>query len=246
MALYGVAKRTHWIGVALLLISSLLLLVTTISAPILKDVAFLHVILTNKTEIRNSSVTFGTLGYCILDVPPVQTDQDWCSKRHVGYEPADIMAKIDKTSFSEIAAGTSDGLTRVMVLHPVACGLAFVAFLCSIGAGVIGSLVGAFAAFVAWILVLISLAVDFSLFGILRHHVNTDKSGSQAKFGSAIWILLASFVTLFLGMLIVFFTCCSARREKKRGGVGVKNEGYPPAQSTAGAGGPRKKRFGLF
>ncbi|KAK3673355.1 hypothetical protein LTR78_006901 [Recurvomyces mirabilis] len=245
MALYSVAKRTHWIGVALLFISSLLLLFTTISAPIMNGVSLLHVTLTNETQIRHSSVSFGTFGYCILDVPPIQTDQDWCTKRYIGYEPADIMAKIDKTSFSEIAAGTSDSLTRVMVLHPVACGLTFVAFLCSMGAGVVGSLAGVFVAFVAWILVLISLAVDFSLFGIVRHHVNTDKSGSQAKFGSAIWLLLASFVTLFLGMLIVFFTCCSAQREKKRG-AGVKNEGYPSAQSTAGAAGPKKKRFGLF
>lgn len=28
--------------------------------------------LTNKTDIRNSSVTFGTFGHCILDVPPLQ------------------------------------------------------------------------------------------------------------------------------------------------------------------------------
>ncbi len=55
-----------------LLVASILLLITTISAPVLKDIAILKVMLTNKTEIRNSSVIFGTFGHCILDVPPVQ------------------------------------------------------------------------------------------------------------------------------------------------------------------------------
>lgn len=154
------------------------------------------------------------------------------------------MAVIDHTSFSEIAAGTSDSLTRVMVLHPIACGLAFIAFLLSLGSGIIGSLAGALVAFIAWVLTLISLAVDFSLFGIVRHHVNKDKSGSHATFGTGIWLLLASFVTLFFGMLIVLFTCASARREKKRAAAMPKNEGYPPADGPVTA--PRRKRFGIF
>lgn len=48
-------------GVILLLIASILLLVTTISAPVIKDIAILKVMLTNYTDIRNSSVIFGTV-----------------------------------------------------------------------------------------------------------------------------------------------------------------------------------------
>ncbi|KAK5126153.1 hypothetical protein LTR85_011509 [Meristemomyces frigidus] len=131
-----------------------------------------------------------------------------------------------------------------MVLHPIACGLAFIAFLLSLGSGIIGFLAGALVALIAWLLTLISLAVDFSVFGIVRHHVNQDKSGSHAKFGSGIWLLLASFVTLFFGMLIVLFTCASARREKKRAAAATKNEGYPPADGAVAV--PGRKRFGLF
>lgn len=171
------------------------------------------------------------------------TQQDYCTKHHIGYNPADIMAIVDHTSFSEMAAGTSDSLTRVMVLHPIACGLAFIAFLVSLGAGIIGSLAGAIVAFVAWVVTLVALAVDFSLFGIVKHHVNRDKSGSHAEFGSGMWLLLASFVTLFFGMLIVFFTCCSAHREKRRAASASKNEGYPAADGNVA---PRKKRFGVF
>ncbi|KXL45238.1 hypothetical protein M433DRAFT_154594 [Acidomyces richmondensis BFW] len=172
------------------------------------------------------------------------TDQDYCTKSHIGYDPANVMARIDyslhpsSTSFSEIAAGTSDSLTRVMILHPIACGLAFIAFLLSLGAGVVGSLAGFFVGFIAWILTVIVLATDFTVFGIVRHHVNNDGSGSHAYFGIAIWLLVAAFVVLFFGMFIVLFTCCSARRERKRSAVS-KHEADGPT-------GQRRKRFGLF
>lgn len=61
----------HSIGVALIFIASILLLITTISSPVIGDIAILKVMLTNSTNIRHSSVTFGTFGHCILDVPPV-------------------------------------------------------------------------------------------------------------------------------------------------------------------------------
>jgi hypothetical protein len=62
----------HHVGTFLLFAAAVLLLITTITAPVIGDMAILKVMLTNKTEIRNSSVTFGTFGHCILDVPPVQ------------------------------------------------------------------------------------------------------------------------------------------------------------------------------
>ena len=65
---------THWyrIGVAFIFIASILLLVTTISSPVIGDIAILKVMLTNFTDFRHSSVTFGAFGHCILDVPPIQ------------------------------------------------------------------------------------------------------------------------------------------------------------------------------
>jgi len=61
----------HTIGVALIFISAILLLITTISAPVVGDIAILKVTLTNQTNLRHSSVTFGTFGHCVLDVAPV-------------------------------------------------------------------------------------------------------------------------------------------------------------------------------
>lgn len=62
----------HHVGTFLLFASAILLLVTTISAPVIGDIAILKVMLTNRSDIRNSSVTFGTFGHCVLDVAPVE------------------------------------------------------------------------------------------------------------------------------------------------------------------------------
>jgi uncharacterized membrane protein len=123
-----------------------------------------------------------------------------------------------------------------MILHPIASGVAFIAWIVSIGAGVIGSLLAVLTAFVAWILCLAVIATDFSAFGVLRHRVNHSKSGSHAYFGSALWCLCVAFVLLFVAMIIVTFTCWSARRDKKKAAT-LQRE-------TKAA--PRKKRFGLF
>ena len=85
----------HWIGVIFLFIAAILLLVTTISAPVIGDIAILKVMLANSSDIRHSSVTFGTFGHCVLDVAPAKTDQDYCYPKSIGYKPADVMGTID-------------------------------------------------------------------------------------------------------------------------------------------------------
>lgn len=76
------------------------------------------------------------------------------------------MSQIDGTGFSRAASASADGLTHAMILHPIACGVAFIAFLLSVGAGVVGSLLGALVAGLAWILTLVVMAIDFTLFGV--------------------------------------------------------------------------------
>lgn len=65
MAVTGII---HHIGTALLFIAAVLLLITTISAPVVNDISIFKVTLTNSSTQRNSSVTFGTFGYCVRDV----------------------------------------------------------------------------------------------------------------------------------------------------------------------------------
>lgn len=60
----------HWVGVIFLLAAAICLLISTITAPVIHDIAMLKVTLTNSSDLRHSSVTFGTFGHCVLDVAP--------------------------------------------------------------------------------------------------------------------------------------------------------------------------------
>jgi len=222
----------HHVGTFLLFAAAILLLVTTISAPVVGDIAILKVTLTNTSALRNSSVTFGTFGYCVLDVAPANTDQDYCTGKHIGYDPAEVMASIDGTGFSTVSGDTAKGLTRVMILHPVACGVAFIAFLLAIGAGFFGSLLAAVFAAIAWIITLVVMVTDFVSFGIIKNNVNKDGTGSVAVFGPAMWTILAAMIILFFATFIVLFSCCSARRHAHDGVGHNKEAGYVGGTTT--------------
>jgi len=207
----------HHFGTFLLFAAAVLLLITTISAPVVNDWSMLKVTLTNSSTLRHSSVTFGTFGYCTLDVAGPKTDQDSCSGSHIGYNPAAIIASADKTTFNHAQEDTTKALTRVMVLHPIVCGMSFIAFLLALGSGICGALLAALFSALTWVLCVVVLATDFTLFGIIKNHVNSsskDTSGSHATFGVAIWTLLAAMILLFFGTFVVLLTCCSARRHR--------------------------------
>jgi len=204
----------HHVGTFLLFAASILLLITTISAPVVNDIAILKVTLTNSSNARHSSVTFGTFGHCVLDVAPASSDQDYCSKKKIGYNPALIMDGIDSTHFNTASVDTTKALTRVMVLHPVACGLSFIAFLLALGSGFFGAILAACVAALAWIVTVVVMACDFVLFGIIKNHINKDGSGSHAFYSVGMWTILAAMILLLLATFIVLLTCCSSRMHK--------------------------------
>src|SRR5256885_543029 len=94
-----------------------------------------------------------------------RTDQNFCSPKVIGYKPAAIMEEIDHTTFSRASSDSADAFTNAFILHPIACGLAFIAGLVAIG-GVIGGLIGTLIAAVAWIITVVVMAIDFAAFGV--------------------------------------------------------------------------------
>ncbi|KAE8449867.1 hypothetical protein EG329_007344 [Mollisiaceae sp. DMI_Dod_QoI] len=223
----------HHVGTFLLFAAAILLLITTISAPVINDIGILKVTLANRSNIRHSAVTFGTFGHCVLDVAPVNTDQDFCTKNHVGYNPANIMAGIDHTTFNSASTDSTKALTRVMILHPIACGLAFIAFLMALGAGVCGAIFAAMVSAVTWLITLVVMACDFALFGIIKNHVNRDGSGSHAYYSVGMWTTLAAMICLFFGTFVVLFTCFSSRMHRNdRRNVKAADAGYAAGPTT--------------
>lgn len=219
----------HHIGTFLLFSATVLLIITDISAPVVNGISMLRVDLDSRATSSNSwpSLTFGTFGYCVRDT--TASGQDFCSRSHVGYDPVSIVEQnVQDVDFSDAATDTSKALTRVMILHPIATGLAFIAFLLALGAGVIGSLLASLCSLLTFIVTLIALICDFVAFGIIKSEVNNADNGSRAEWGAASWTILVSAICSFLATFIVFFTCCSARLHRRREARVVKDvpDGY--------------------
>ncbi|KAG9228654.1 SUR7/PalI family-domain-containing protein [Amylocarpus encephaloides] len=203
----------HHIGTFLLFCGTILLLITTISSPVVDRISIMNVSLGNGTSDHDSSVRFGTFGYCLLDAAD---GNRYCTGKHIGYNPAEFLEAADSTDFNGAQVNTAKALTRVMVLHPIACVLAFIAFLFAAGAGICGALLGAFTAITAWIICVVVMATDFVLFGIIKKHINDDSNDGHASFSAGMWTLVAAMVCLFLGTIVVFLTCCSSRMHRQR------------------------------
>lgn len=249
----------HHIGSFLLLVATVLLIVTSISAPTVKNISMLRVEIDGGvTDRDNPVITFGTFGWCVQNT--MASGEDFCSQSTVGYDPAAIVEEntspSDGIDFSQYASDTARALSHVMVLHPIAAGLAFISFLLALGAGLVGNLLSALVALLTFVVTLVALICDFVAFAIVRRQINDanggggdddddDSSGSgrdiNAAYGSGAWTLLAAAICVFLGMLIVFFTCCSARIHRRRGAAAGTATGNKDDYGASGAAGRRRR-----
>ena len=134
------------------------------------------------------------------------------------------MTDVEDTSFSDYSRDVTHVLTKVMILHPIATGIAFLAFIFGLGAGFFGSLLAAFTSLLAFIVTVVALVCDFVLFAIIRSNVNDDGSGSHASYSAGIWTILVAAIFSLLGAIVVFFTCCSARLHKRRNTAVTKSD----------------------
>ncbi|EPE10189.1 ph-response regulator [Ophiostoma piceae UAMH 11346] len=214
----------HHIGSFFLLAATVLLIVVSISAPVVNDIALLKVKLSNATDDHRSALTFGTFGYCVTTTA---AGHDVCTGTHIGYNPVAEILRIDSNiddDFSSASTKAAKTLTKIMILHPIAAGVAFIAFLLALGAGVVGSFIGSLVSLVAFVITAVVLITDFVLFSILRRHINNtssiinnnSNSSTNAKYGVALWLLLAAAICSLIGTVVVFLTCCSARLHSSR------------------------------
>jgi hypothetical protein len=160
-------------------------------------------------------------------------DRNFCSNSVVGYSPADVMNEADGTDYSSYAISTTNTLTKVMILHPIATGLCFLAFVLAISAGTFGSLLASVVAAVAFIVTLVALVCDFVLFSMIKSNINDQGNGSYAYYSVGIWTILVSAICSLLGTIVIFFTCCSGRLHRRR--ERSKTDGFtspPPAVTT--------------
>lgn len=107
-------------------------------------------------------------------------------------------------------------LTDGLALHPACAALIFLAFLIAACSHFLGFIFAAVIASLTWVLVLITLVVDAVLFGVLKSRVGNGLLGdATASYSVAFWLVLASVVLLFFGVLGTLFACVTDRRSAK-------------------------------
>jgi hypothetical protein len=207
----GFLRGAHHVGTILLFAAVGLLIVADVSAPVVNNLALFRVNLGD--NVRGDSITFGTFGYCVRNALGGGDD---CSSARIGYNIARVIEDIDGTDFSGARRRTTEALTYVMVLHPVATGLAFIAALFGLFEGVIGGLLTTAAAGLAFIVCAIAVICDFILFSLIRNEVNDGNNSSSGNYQAALWCVLIAAIWCLVGTIIAFFTCCSNRSSSRR------------------------------
>jgi len=113
------------------------------------------------------------------------------SKTQIGYNFSD----------DRLNTGILHNLTKTLILHPIAAGLAGMAVLFGLcGAAArhrAGTVFMTLLAGLAALITLVAWVIDMVLFGIARHRFRDD--GVPAQYGNANWLTLGALVALLLG-----------------------------------------------
>ncbi|EPQ57447.1 pali-domain-containing protein [Gloeophyllum trabeum ATCC 11539] len=159
-----------------------LLIFVSVSAPTWNAVRFLSVYAPGHTT------RFGCFGYTGTD-------------HHIGYYFD--QAIIGATVPSRLNDHILHNLTETLILHPIAAGLAGIAFLfglCGAGYHRAGTVFMSLIAALAMLTTLVAWVLDMVLFGIARDRFRD--AGVNAQFGNALWLTLGALVSLFIGFVL--------------------------------------------
>lgn len=162
----------------------------------------------------DGTVNLGTFGWCLNGVGTKAV----CQGPQLGYELNSDQVFGNNTSFS-LPNSLIKWLTYALIIHPIAAGLAAVAFL----SGCIShcrefsrSRATTWIASLATTVALIAFVFDIVLFSIAKSRINSASNsdvGLKARLGNAVWLTLVGFILLLVsGCFFGFGHCCIKRR----------------------------------
>jgi len=214
----------------LLFIAFLLLLLVTLSVPIIKTIFLFRLTAAGSSGLldssASSSVVFGVWGYCTsgIDVSIVGIDRNTaaqCSKRHLGYTFDSTVAKALHVSGFENLITKS--LTAVLALHPVVVALTFVTLLISLfmlrrganGTSRLPSLLALGVGLITAVLTTIVFLIDVILVAVVRGKVHKDTDGLLTlTWGNAVWMTLAATILLWVANVGSCAGVCGGNRRR--------------------------------
>jgi len=206
----------------LLFIAFFLLLLVSLSVPVIKSIFLFKLIANVGVGLLKSgvsgSVTFGVWGYCVsgvkVSVLGVQSSTAAsCTKIKLGYTfDSTVSNALGVSGFENVISRI---LTAVLVINPVACGLAFLAFLVSLASLVrlgssgfsrVASLFILMIGMLAAVITTIIFIIDVVLVASVRNKIKNETNGDlQLNFGSAVWLVLGALIAIWVSLFTVWF-----------------------------------------
>jgi len=210
----------------------LLLLLVSLSAPIIHSIYLFRLAANASVNLIQASastvVKFGVWGYCTsgVDVSALGLHDDTaatCSPKRLGYNfDSTVQAVLRQSGYDPNAI--SKGLTVVLVLHPIACGFAFLFLLATLftlvrrnsgirrGASFCIILLGLFTALLSTIVFL----VDVILVAIVRSNIKKDTDNIvTVGWGNAVWMTLGATIALWLALVSACLNVFRGNRKQR-------------------------------
>ncbi|KAI7957567.1 hypothetical protein MJO28_004662 [Puccinia striiformis f. sp. tritici] len=204
----------------IILAGSILLVLSTISNPIIKSFYFLSIKVASKVASipLDGNIRLGTFGYCFE-----LGSQLACTKPKLGYNlqtdslGIPLPAQLDLTPLNPIISA----LTYALILHPIAAGLALISaifglvshireYSCSRYTSCFSSLASTAA--------LLAFVLDIVAFSIAKKRLNALSDTNVAidsQLGNAVWVTLAGWICLTLsGFFFCAGRCLFSRRHR--------------------------------
>jgi len=201
----------------------LLLLLVSLSLPLIKSIYILEISANLPTGTPPSSIAtairFGLWGYCASGYTfqnGVQVYQEnyLCSKPKLGYSIDPVILQLVQNN--QIANILIDSLTYVLVLHPIACGLTLLVSIPAIIRLFNPRIIPGFVTVCTLVMCIIPalvttviFVIDIVLVVVARSRIYTATGGSlSVLWGPAVWMTCAATACLWVGLVgLSAFAC---------------------------------------
>ncbi|KAF7375759.1 hypothetical protein MSAN_00465500 [Mycena sanguinolenta] len=206
------------LGLLSVAVATLLLAIVAFDVPAFKSVYFLRIDLGNGTASNaavnqtNPFIDLGTLGFCtdLQDGKGLQ-----CSKPQVGYNLSEIAQFISgplPPALSSSVNSVASSLTKVLVLHIVAFGIALISFafalLAFLGAPLVDCCSSCFCGFAGSAAFAVFI-FDIAFFELVKSRVASAENAGAAILGNALYLTLFAWLLLFVTpIMFLIGRCC--------------------------------------
>ncbi|GAA5976688.1 hypothetical protein JCM5350_006721 [Sporobolomyces pararoseus] len=191
----------HHFGTFLLFAAFVLLLVSCLTSPLFgpnHDFAIAKATVGAPISVGSiisttltSDIKLGVFGYCYN----IENGQDMCSATQLGYELPPIIAEIASVT-GTIDQGTQDtirAVTKAFVLHPIATGIAFLAFLIAACSDRIGFLCASFVTLFTFLVTAACVVLDIVFFYVVRRYVEDHYDVTvDINYSTGTWLTVAA------------------------------------------------------